>query len=67
MLFATHIKVVKFLKFLRKSFQKRGFNGYYGVIGGADSEYDIVNNILGIFGIIYNKKANNSSNLEHQG
>ena len=25
--------------------QKRGFNGSTGVIGYADSEYDIVNNI----------------------
>ena len=25
---------------------KRGFNGYTGVIGYADSEYDVVNNIL---------------------
>ena len=33
--------------------KKRGFNGSIGVIGYADSEYDIFNNILIIFVVVY--------------
>ena len=51
---------------ISKYFLKHGSNGYIGVIGYADSEYEIFNNTRLIFVVVYNYKVNNSSNFECQ-
>ena len=54
----------KFIE-ISKSYQKRAFNGYHGVTGRADSEYDIVKNISFIFLVACDFNVDNSSYLEY--